>query len=183
MATKNLRTISIKGKEYVEVKERILYLANQEEFDYSILTDYDYFEDRKMWVVRAKLIIYKDGKKFIYTGLAQEVESDDYRQVNYTAALENAETSAVGRACAMAGIGVIEGIASADEIQKSANRQTNPNATPADDDRPWLSDKQCELVIERIKGGDKEVYRKTLDSFKVNKKHREELSNALKAVS
>src|SRR5690242_19238555 len=107
MSVKNLRTISIKGKQYVEVKERILFLANQDEFDYSIVTDYEYYADRKMWVVRAKLILYKDDKKFIYTGLAQETESEDYRHVNYASALENAETSAVGRACAMAGIGVI----------------------------------------------------------------------------
>jgi hypothetical protein len=187
MATRKLKTISIKGKEYVEVKERILYLANQDDFDYSIQTDYQYFESRKMWVVKAKLTIYKDEKEYVYTGLAQELESDNYREVNYSSALENAETSAVGRACAMAGIGVIDSIASADEISKSQNRQpatAAAEATPApaavEDNRPWLSDKQLEAVVNRIKAGDKEVYQKTLDAFKVNKKHREELSQAMK---
>jgi hypothetical protein len=42
--------------------------------------------------------------------------------VNKTSALENAETSAVGRACAFAGIGVIDSIASADEVHKAINR-------------------------------------------------------------
>lgn len=187
MATRKLKTISIKGKEYVEVKERILHLANQDDFDYSIETDYQYFETRKMWVVKAKLTIYKDEKEYVYTGLAQELESDNYREVNYSSALENAETSAVGRACAMAGIGVIDSIASADEISKSQNRQpataaTEQVATTAvEDTRPWLSDKQLEAVVNRIKTGDKEVYQKTLDAFKVNKKHREELSQAMKA--
>jgi hypothetical protein len=186
MATRKLKTISIKGKEYVEVKERLLHLANQDDFDYSIETDYQYFEARKMWVVKAKLTMYKDDKAYVYTGLAQEIESDNYREVNFSSALENAETSAVGRACAMAGIGVIDSIASADEMSKSQNRQPAGSATeqaaPAvEDTRPWLSDKQLEAVINRIKGGDKEVYQKTLDAFKVNKKHREELSNALKS--
>jgi hypothetical protein len=191
MATRKLKTISIKGKEYVEVKERLLYLANQDEYDYSIVTDYQYFEARKMWVVKAKLTIYKEDKEYVYTGLAQEVESENYREVNYSSALENAETSAVGRACAMAGIGVIDGIASVDELSKAQNRQPSATAateqtpaptTPAvEDTRPWLSDKQLEAVINRIKGGDKEVYQKTLDAFKVNKKHREELSQAMKA--
>jgi hypothetical protein len=84
MATRKLKTISIKGKEYVEVKERILYLASQDEYDYSIVTDYQYFEARKMWVVKAKLTLYKDDKEYVYTGLAQEVESDNYREVNYS---------------------------------------------------------------------------------------------------
>jgi hypothetical protein len=187
MATRKLKTISIKGKEYVEVKERILYLASQDEYDYSIVTDYQYFEARKMWVVKAKLTLYKDDKEYIYTGLAQEVESDNYREVNYSSALENAETSAVGRACAMAGIGVIDSIASADELSKAKNRlpadalTDQAPAPAAEDTRPWLSDKQLEAVINRIKGGDKEVYQKTLDAFKVNKKHREELSQAMKA--
>src|SRR5690349_11864252 len=189
MATRKLKTISIKGKEYVEVKERSLYLANQDDYDYSIETDYQYFESRKMWVVKAKLTIYKDDKEYVYTGLAQELESDNYREVNYSSALENAETSAVGRACAMAGIGVIDSIASADEISKSQNRQpaaatTEQTPTPApqaEDNRPWLSDKQLEAVVTRIKAGDKDVYQKTLDTFKVNKKHREELSQAMKA--
>jgi hypothetical protein len=189
MSVKNLKTISIKGKQYVEVKERLLFLANQEEFDYSVITDYEYYPERKMWVVRAKLVLYKDGKKFIYTGLAQEVESDDYRQVNHASALENAETSAVGRACAMAGIGVINNIASADEIQKATNRQpmqATPapaaNSTTVDDQRPVLSDRQCEQAVEKIKAGNKDIYQKTLDVFKVNVKHREALEQALKSV-
>jgi hypothetical protein len=44
-----------------------------------------------------------------------------------------------------------------------------------------LSDKQLEAVINRIKMGDKDVYQKTLDAFKVKEQHREELSKALKA--
>jgi hypothetical protein len=158
-----------------------------------------------MWVVKAKLTMYKDDKAYVYTGLAQEIESDNYREVNYSSALENAETSAVGRACAMAGIGVIDSIASLDEISKSKNRQPaaaasteqaqpqpavqapaaqTPVAAQApivEDTRPVLSDKQLEAVINRIKMGDKDVYQKTLDAFKVKEQHREELSKALKA--
>jgi hypothetical protein len=112
-----LPTINIKGKEYVQVKDRILYLSEYLK-EYSIETDYTYYPERKMWVVKAKLTL----DKHTYTGLAQEVESDDYRQVNHSSALENCETSAVGRACAMAGIGVIDSIASVDEINKAKNR-------------------------------------------------------------
>lgn len=115
-----LPTVNIKGKEYVQVKDRILYLYEKIK-DYSIETSYEYFQNAKLWVVKAKLTIGNNS----YTGLAQEVQSDNYKEVNYASALENAETSAVGRACAMAGIGVIDSIASADEVRKAGNRQYN----------------------------------------------------------
>ena len=115
-----MNTIKIKGKDYVTVSERLKHLA--ENYHYSIKTDYQYFPERKMWVVKATLMIIKSDAKYIYTGLAQEVESNNYKEVNHTSALENAETSAVGRACAMAGIGIDGGIASAEEVNKAINR-------------------------------------------------------------
>jgi hypothetical protein len=115
-----MQTIKIKGKDYVTVSERLKHLA--ENYQYAINTDYKYFEERKMWVVKASLLIHKNGGVFEYTGLAQEIESNNYKEVNHTSALENAETSAVGRACAMAGIGIDGGIASAEEVNKAINR-------------------------------------------------------------
>lgn len=120
-----MKTISVKGKDYVPVSERLKYLAAN--YNYSINTDYEYFPEQKMWVVKATLTIYKEQSEYVdnvhvYTGLAQEVESGNYKDVNHTSALENAETSAVGRACAMAGIGIDGGIASADEVVKAINR-------------------------------------------------------------
>ena len=112
----DLKTIQIHGKEYVTVAERLRYLAEEKPGGYSIETGYDYFPERKMWVVKATLTL----GECLYTGLAQEIETD--KGINQTSALENAETSAVGRACAMAGIGIIEGVASADEVNKALNR-------------------------------------------------------------
>lgn len=71
-----------------------------------------------MWVVKAEL---KIGEQ-VFNGLAQEVESDEYSSVNHTSALENCETSAIGRAAAMAGVGLLDSIASADEMNKAMNR-------------------------------------------------------------
>jgi hypothetical protein len=116
----NLPTISIKGRPYVQVKDRVAWLAsNENDQPYSITSDYEYYPERKMWVVKSTLNLGEST----YVGLAQEIESDDYKQVNSTSALENCQTSAVGRACALAGIGIIESIASADEVQKAINRE------------------------------------------------------------
>lgn len=115
-----MNTVKIKGKDYVPVHERIKWL--NENYEYNIETDYQYFAERRMWIVKAKLTIHGAERDYIYTGHAQEIESDNYREVNHTSALENAETSAVGRACAMANIGIDGGIASADEVEKAINR-------------------------------------------------------------
>lgn len=115
-----MNTVKIKGKDYVPVHERIKWL--NENYEYNIETDYQYYAERRMWVVKAKLTISGADRDYIYTGHAQEIESDNYREVNHTSALENAETSAVGRACAMANIGIDTGIASADEVEKAIKR-------------------------------------------------------------
>lgn len=113
-----LPTVSIKGKDYVMVKDRIAWLASTEnEEDYSIGTDCSYNPELKAWVCKATLEL--GGRT--YTGYSQAVEGST--MINKTSALENAETSAVGRACAMAGIGIIESIASADEVHKAINRE------------------------------------------------------------
>jgi hypothetical protein len=115
-----MNTVNIKGKPYVTVNERLKHIAAN--FQYSIKTDFTYYPERKMWVVKAKLTLLREGNVCVYTGLAQEIESENYKEVNFSSALENAETSAVGRACAMAGIGIDGGIASADEVNKALNR-------------------------------------------------------------
>lgn len=126
LTDKKFKTTTIKGKPYVDVAERLRYLAFDFKGEYSIHTEYNYFESRKMWVVKATLTLSQEGITSTYTGLAQEVESENVRDVNFSSALENAETSAVGRACAIAGIGIDISIASADEMKKALNRSGSP---------------------------------------------------------
>jgi len=55
---KALKTVDIKGKQYVEVKERLLALAEERDTNqipYSIQTEYQYIDSRKMWIVKATL--------------------------------------------------------------------------------------------------------------------------------
>lgn len=137
-----MQTIKFKGTDYVEVKERILYLANEKPFGYSVLTKAKYYQEDKMWVVKATLLV--NGEK--YNGHAQEIVGDGY--INKTSALENAETSAVGRAFAMAGIGVIGSIASMDEINKSLNRHAYlDNKTQ----QPLTEKQQKEVFMSELK--------------------------------
>lgn len=120
------KAVKIKWKDYIQVKDRVQYLSDNYDWRYSLQSEYQYFDARKMWVVKATLTIWDEQHKefSIYNWLAQEVESEDYKQVNFSSALENAETSAWGRACAAAWIwiDVTWGIASANEMEKAMNR-------------------------------------------------------------
>ena len=64
-----------------------------------INTDAD--RERKQWIVQAYVYRHRDDQRAIGTGLAFEI--DGTQGANQTAALENAETSAIGRALANCG--------------------------------------------------------------------------------
>ena len=104
--------VQINGKDYVTVAERLEKLHNEHK---EVMSETEILRfDEEIVLVKAVLTIH--DKKFI--GHAQEIIGSS--QVNSTSALENAETSAVGRALAFAGLAVNGSIASADEIVKAA---------------------------------------------------------------
>ena len=59
--------------------------------------------------------------RLLGTGTAYEKENSTF--INKTSYIENCETSAVGRALAMCGIGIDTSIASAEEVQNAINNQ------------------------------------------------------------
>lgn len=163
-----MNTIKVKGKDYVPVNERIKYLSAN--YNYSITTEYWYYPDRLMWVVRATLII--DGNTF--TGLAQEVESNNYKDVNFTSALENAETSAVGRACAFAGIGIDTGIASADEVNKAIVRGEALQQSITEEQKMYLITLLEQTTYDEVA---KEKLASRIESFKTQAEYDKALLN------
>lgn len=123
-----MKTITIKGKEYVPVVERVKKFHELHP-DGSIRTSVVYgisnSEENTRVSVRATVLL-GDGRKF--TGHSQ---AEFGKGMMGDVALEVAETSAVGRALGFANIGLIEdgGIASADEmrkVKKSDGAQANP---------------------------------------------------------
>lgn len=123
--TKDLKekAVDINGKKYVLVSDRVIYF-NEKYKNGSIKTKLITEPTSEYIIIKATVTPDVDKPNAIFTGYAQEKIGDGY--INKTSALENAETSAVGRALAMMGIGVIDSIASIDEINKAKNRE---NAT------------------------------------------------------
>lgn len=116
--TKDLqdKAISIQGKQYVLVSDRIIFFNNNFP-NGSIKTELVSAPEATQIIVKATIAPDSDKPERVFTGYSQAVVGQG--MVNKTAALENAETSAVGRALAMMGIGVIDSVASADEMHKA----------------------------------------------------------------
>lgn len=118
------KAISIKGKNYVLVSDRIIYF-NETYPNGSITTELVSEAISDHIIIKATVLPDSTNPQRIFTGYSQATKGDG--MVNKTAALENAETSAVGRALAMMSIGVLDSVASADEMVKAgAYPQSNP---------------------------------------------------------
>ena len=176
MTDKNLadKAIDIKWKSYVQVKDRIQYLSDNYDGRYSMQSDYQYYPEKKLWVVKATLTIRDENheRSCVYNWLAQEIESENYKQVNFSSALENAESSAWWRACAAFWLWITTdwGIASADEMNKALNRQraaelpSNPEPDWFEKAKQWTKFMQScldeEDFIQKVKDRVKEIWAK-----------------------
>lgn len=107
-------TIDIKGKKYVEVKERVK--AYWELYPKGRIVTEIIHHDLKEGTVIMKASVYDSEGNIKGDGHAHEFQADRTSMVNKTSFIENCETSAIGRACATAGILVEYGMASADEV-------------------------------------------------------------------
>ena len=112
--------VNIKGKSYLPVAERMTLLKEEIGIaNYSMQSEILHHDTEKV-IVKAVLTIYTGETSQSYVGHAEEHRNAS--NINKTSALENAETSAVGRALAFAGWAGDE-IASADEVAAAINQQ------------------------------------------------------------
>lgn len=123
------KAIDIKGKKYILVSDRILFFNEHFKIG-AIVTELLSRPEDAHIVMKAS--VYPEGLDGnVFTGHSQAVIGEG--MVNKTAALENAETSAVGRALAMMGIGVIDSVASVDEMRKAKRGVTEQEEAPFPD--------------------------------------------------
>lgn len=122
--------VDIHGKPYKTVAERVdEFHKDHPEGSCSIKTKIIQF-DEVIALVRAKVVVDEhllNRPLGIFIGHA--FERADKGGINATSHLENAETSAVGRALAFAGYGGSE-IASADEVQQAIDAKANKRFKP-----------------------------------------------------
>jgi hypothetical protein len=117
-------SVNIHGKEYRTVAERInLFYEQYGNMNTSIITEI-VKDDGNIVQIKATIKVDDDKRdgttSFFGTGYAEEDRSKG--RINSTSALENCETSAIGRALASIGLGGEE-YASADEVANAIAKQ------------------------------------------------------------
>jgi len=128
MSNYNFKTTNIRGKQYVEVNERIKFFRQEEQYkNWGILTEFPVLDSEQCLCLCT--ITTPDGQ-IVAQGHAHEEKSSS--NINKTSYVENCETSAVGRALAMLGIGIDTSIASANEVSDAIAKQDASPSAPTE---------------------------------------------------
>ena len=122
---KNLKTTPVKGKDYVEVNERVK--AFRKLYPEGIIDTKIESIENGVCIIKAQVGFYEEDGcvRWLASGIAYEKEGSTF--INKTSYIENCETSAVGRALGFMGIGIDTGIASKEEVENAIeNQDTTP---------------------------------------------------------
>ncbi len=157
-----MKSVNIKGKEYITVNERLIYFRTQPQYKGWRISEEVVSLDEKEGLFKVT-IINPDGFEMAVAH-AQEYRDSSY--INKTSFVENGFTSALGRALGYLGIGIDTAIASADEVQTAVKNQPKDN-------KSWLNENQ---LIATLKGT-KEQAEKVIGNYKMKKEYREKINN------
>lgn len=139
-----LKTIDIQGKSYVMVHERLTFFR-ENYAAYALVSEI--LSNSEGRVVFKATILTPDGMA-VATGHAMEKEGEGF--INKTSHIENAETSAWGRALANFGIGVDDSVASADEVVNAVKGQESEKKKPHPMTKKLESKETIEETANRV---------------------------------
>lgn len=122
----DLKTIKIKGQDYVQVSERIRHFRTSEEYKgWAIEVEWLRI-DEDIAIARAIIRDAEGVAKSMGTAMEKREERKEGEKVkvNETSHVENCETSAIGRALGILGIGIAGGeVASYEEVLRAKKQQ------------------------------------------------------------
>ena len=123
-ANEGLTSIDIKGKDYIQVPERVK--AFRMLFPAGFIRTNIVSLEKGVCVMQSKVGYYENGHEIVLgTGMAYEKEENGF--INKTSYIENCETSAVGRALGFLALGIDGGgICSAEELMNAIRNQDHP---------------------------------------------------------
>ena len=175
-----LPTINIKGKEYVQVNERINEFWTNPKYEglsFETIKTKDEFIDRidystgetvKTRVVEFRCVVFNAEKTIKVSGTAEEYENGSF--INKSSFKENCETSAIGRALGLLGIGIDTSVASAEEVSNAIANQTK-------DDTPWLKETELKALLNK---GTKAQAEKVLAAYRMKNEYKDQITNKFK---
>lgn len=154
-----MKTVNIKGKEYITVNERLIHFRKEAAYNgWRIVEDLVSLDDKE-GVFKAT-ILDPDGNEMV-SAHAQEYRDSSY--INKTSFLENGFTSALGRALGYLGIGLDTSIASADEVGNAVSNQDN---------KSWLTENQLNATLK----GTVDQAKKVLANYKMKKEYKQQIT-------
>ena len=174
-------TVKIQGKEYMEVAER-LSIFREKHPNGQITTE---IIEMSNGYVTMKASVMIDGV-VIATGHAQEKEGSTF--INKTSYIENCETSAVGRALGIFGIGLLDSVASANEvINARANQNPDKKEALFPEQTSKITWMQGDLYKRLIESLDTEEIKETMkhwntSTHKMSNAYKETLLDKLKGM-
>ena len=115
-ANSKVITTNIQGKQYAEVNQRIK--AFRMLYPEGFIRTQIVSNENGICIIHAEV---GEGERILATGTAYEKEGSTF--INKTSYIENCETSAVGRALGMLGIGIDTSVASAEEVGNAIAQQ------------------------------------------------------------
>lgn len=143
---KNLEKTDIKGKDYVQVNQRILGFRKL--FPNGAITTE--IVSNENGTVTIKATVVNEEEKILSTGYAQEKEGNSF--INKVSYIENCETSAVGRALGILGIGTDTSVRSFDEMEnKEFQVETEKNINKSKVEALKLSISNNKISEEKTK--------------------------------
>jgi len=157
-----MKTINIKGKNYITVNERLKHFRTEPTFEGWQINEQLVHIDEKEGIFKVTIC----DTKGVEMASAHSQEYRDSSYINKTSFVENGFTSALGRALGYLGIGIDTSIASANEVQNAVKNQDNDN-------KKWLTDAQFNATLKATK----EQAEKVLSGFKMKKEYREQITN------
>ena len=157
-----MKTINIKGKNYITVNERLKHFRTEPTFEGWQINEQLVHIDEKEGIFKVKIC----DTKGVEMASAHSQEYRDSSYINITSFVENGFTSALGRALGYLGIGIDTSIASANEVQNAVKNQDNDN-------KKWLTEAQLNATLKATK----EQAEKVLSGFKMKKEYREQIVN------
>ena len=167
----NGQTISIHGKSYATVALRVAIARRVLGTSLDVVTKIISI-DKDTVVMQADIFI--DGKH-VSSGHAEENRKAS--RINTTSALENAETSAVGRALAFCAF-ISDGIASAEEVTAAIEQQDKKiqsalkelnSVSHAGNYKEWIS--KNKVFLSELKSNNPMIYKDFMEKFTSVKSH------------